>query len=85
MSNVVLQESAVSVKISGNLAKRLQKFRKLGGFDTTDDYVSFVLRSVLEEIENPALRWSGGDENDIDEAELNQIKEELRPLIQISC
>lgn len=85
MSNVVLREADVAVKISGNLTKRLREFSKLGGFDTTDHYVSFILRSVLDEIENPALRWAGGDENDVDEAELSQIKEELRPLVQVSC
>jgi hypothetical protein len=91
MPSTILEQRPESLKISKQLSLRLERFASAAGFRSRDSYAAFLIKSVLDELEfsddhRVSPRWSGGDEPaDFSAEELQQIKEELQPLIQISC
>jgi hypothetical protein len=93
MTSVLLHEEFAPISITKELAGRLARFSKLGGFQTTDSYACFLLSSVIEAAESKTSkvvpRWAGGEEdnnaNALERDELLRIREELRPLVHITC
>jgi hypothetical protein len=93
MSSITLEKVTGSVKISKDLSRRLSRFSGLAGFESIDSYASYVLNSMLDEIETRSEskispRWAGGDDEShlsISGKELRQIKDELKSMIQVTC
>ncbi len=81
-------ETLVNVKISKKLAERLETVVLKTGFQSSAEYASYLLTSILNEIEQNEISKSVGGRDEIHpltEMEIAQIREELRPLIWISC
>ncbi|WP_297549395.1 CopG family transcriptional regulator [Thermococcus sp.] len=70
---VILMEEFVEVKIPKSLYERIKEQIEGSGFESVDEYVTYVLREVLANLE-------GEDEEVFSEEEEEKVKERLRAL-----
>ncbi|RMH02125.1 MAG: CopG family transcriptional regulator [Planctomycetota bacterium] len=69
----MLKEARVTVKIPRPLYRRIQQVIENSGFSSPTDFIVFVLRDLMGEVET-----SGGEE--FSPEELNAVKQKLRNL-----
>jgi hypothetical protein len=73
------------VRISKELTLKLRNLSRKAGFNSPDEYAAFIMKCVLDEVEEAKLFAENGPETSYTEEEILEIKEELRPLVLISC
>lgn len=69
----MLKEKRVTVKIPRPLYRRIQQVIENSGFSSPTDFIVFVLRDLMGEVENH-------DREDVTPEELRAIKQKLRNL-----
>ena len=76
----MLKETRVTVKIPRPLYRRIQQVIEGSGFSSPTDFIVFVLRDLIGEVEEKARSDSGNANEGLTLDELNDIKRKLKNL-----
>jgi hypothetical protein len=91
---LVSETELVSVKIPKRITQKLRNLAMNSSFNSSDEYASFLMNSIMDEIEASLVTSTADSDREIEshqsgyvytEKDIEQIKEELRPLVWISC